>query len=269
MDQLIERQREFQRFVGFPIDSILESDRNEMSEKYIFKMIEEAVELRREFPSSINPWSKHQKTADLNRIKEEMSDVFLFFTNLLLVWKIDFADFLDSARLVQERNFLKIKKKKMDFLNEEILSIPGHTTGIGSGNLNPKYIFIGQNPGKGITHGYRFWSNTEDGSTKVLLPSIGDKVSDCYFTNLVKSTTIENRQPSLEEVDFWIPFLQQELQILLTSNHAKLISLGSWTYDKLNGCGYVSEQVPHPATVLYGSNTKESFDKAIETALDY
>ena len=85
--ELIEKQREFQRAVGFPVDSILEQDRNEMSEKYTFKLIEEAVEMRREFPSAMNPWSKHQKAADLKRVREEYADVVLFLLNIAIVWK--------------------------------------------------------------------------------------------------------------------------------------------------------------------------------------
>ena len=103
-------QIEFEKTIGVPINTILEKERNEMSEMFLFKLIEEAVETRREFPSVMNKWAKTQKSADPARISEELSDVFLFFFNLLIVWRIDWADFLEQVKKTQFENFTKMKE---------------------------------------------------------------------------------------------------------------------------------------------------------------
>ena len=269
LQKIKERQIEFQRLVGFPIDSKLETDRNELSEKYVFKLIEEAIELRKEFPSIMNPWSKKNKPADLSRIKEEMSDVLLFFINLLITWRIDFEDLLKVAQGVQDVNFYKVKEKKLAMLNQRILDIPGYTSGIGQGSLNPKYVFLGMNPGKSIEHGYKVWSNSEDGSSKILLPVLEKLgiLDDCYFTNIVKSTTTDNREPSKELLDFWVPFFLEELFILEADNPGvKIITMGKYVTENYQG-PEVSGSIAHPASLLYGNLDKDQYEQQIRTAI--
>lgn len=267
---LIENQKVFQSLVGFPIGSIKESDRNEMAESYIFKSIEELIELRKEFPSMLNPWSKEQKTADFSRIKEELSDVLLFLTNFMIVWKITPEEILSQMIETQKQNFTRLKGKKMDSLDREILSIPGYTSGIGQGNLDAKYVFIGQNPGQEIEHGYRFWSNSEDGSSKVLLPILEklEIIDDCYLTNFVKSTTPDNKEPNLDAEDFWKDYLVKELEIILANNSdAKIIAMGKKTQDMMSRIAGNFIGIPHPATVIYGGLTKEQYEEEVKEIL--
>lgn len=267
LDTLIEDQKEFQRGLGWPIDSVSENDRNELSEKYIFKMIEEAVELRREFPSVVNPWSKHQKAADLDRIKEELSDVILFLMNFCIVWKLSPAEVFDSVKKVQLNNFRKVKERKMSILNADILKIPNRVAGIGSGSLFPRYVFIGQNPGKSIIHGYKFWSDPEDGSSQVLLPALtelGISRDKCYFTNIVKCITPDNTEPDEELTKFYLEFLEKELEILkLGNSDMKVITVGSWASKNYQG----DTSIKHPAVVLYGQMDKENYSLHVSRVL--
>lgn len=267
INNIIAKQKDFQKFLGWPIDSVIEEDRDRLFEIFIFKMIEEAIELRKESPSVLNPWSKKQKEADHNRIKEEMSDVLLFFFNLCITWKLPLPELFETVKSVQENNFMKIKEKKMKMLNEKILSIPGYTSGIGSGNLNAKYIFLGINPGERITHGYKVWSNPEDGSSSVLLPildAIGIR-QDCYFTNIVKCTTPDNREPNLEEVSFWSDFLIEEINIIKANNpDVKIITMG----EAANKHFLLADlHIAHPAYVLRGGLTREEYEKQIQETL--
>jgi len=194
--KIIDRQKDFQRFVGFPIDSNLEQDRNELSEKYVFKLIEEAIELRKEFPSVMNPWSKKQKEADLDRIKEEMSDVFLFLMNLVATWKITPEELLEVVDRVQNNNFMKVKERKMKILNESIQNIPGYDVILGSGSLSPSLITV-------LSH-----------------PTIrGIKMSSYqYITHLVKCRLPDDREPTVDEIQYWLPILKEELAILRVGN---------------------------------------------------
>lgn len=269
---IIEKQKDFQRFLGWPIDSNLEEDRDRLFEIFIFKMIEEAIELRKESPSVLNPWSKKQKEADHTRIKEEMSDVLLFFFNLCITWKLPLQELFDTVQKVQENNFMKIKEKKMKMLNEKILSIPGYTSGVGSGNLNAKYIFLGINPGERISHGYKFWSNPEDGSSKVLLPildAMGIR-QDCYFTNIVKCTTPENREPTLDEVTFWSDFLVEEINIIRANNpDVKIITMGTSAKENFMflNVDALFMTIQHPSYVLRGGITREDYEKQIQETI--
>lgn len=273
LEQLIDKQKEFQRGLGWPIDSVSESDRNELSERYIFKMIEEAVELRREFPSVMNPWTKHQKSASLARVKEEYCDVLMFLINFAIVWKFTPEEIMEQLSATQKNNFKKIKERKMSILNNDILKIPNRISGIGDGNLSPKYVFVGQNPGKNITQGYRFWSNDEDGSSKILLPileNLGITRDVCYFTNVVKCTTVDNKEPDEELTQFYLEFLEKELVILGFNNpDMMVIAMGKWTENILNSAvsGYSIHSIPHPATVLYGTYTPVTYQDKLEEIL--
>jgi uracil-DNA glycosylase family 4 len=235
-----------------------------MSEKYVFKLIEEAVELRKEFPSVVNPWSKKQKLADLQRVKEEFSDVLLFALNIAIVWRFKPEDVIKELIEVQHNNFLNLKKKKMEFLNSDILKIPGRVSGVGGGSLFPSYVFIGQNPGESITQGYKFWSDDKDGSSKVLLPILDDMniTHNCYFTNIVKCTTPKNEAPGKEMTEFYKTMLMTELDILRLGNpDMKIITLGKWASEQLQDIPH--DDLAHPATVLYGSMSAENYKESV------
>jgi len=205
INKIIERQKDFQRIVGFPIDSNLESDRNEMSEKYIFKLIEEAIELRKEFPSVMNPWSKKQKEVDLLRVKEEMSDVLLFFINLLATWKFSFEEILNVIEEVQENNFSKVAEKKLKILNEQILNIPGYIPLLGYGNPTPKRI-----------HLYKSFRDTH-----VIDETISSR--ECYYTHLVKYLPPNKNEPTEDDISFWEPFLVEEMKIVTMNPDVEII----------------------------------------------
>ena len=270
LEQLRSRQTEFQKFVGFPVESSLEKDRNDMSEKYVFKLIEEAIEFRKEFPSSINPWSKHQKFADETRLKEEFSDILLFAINIANLWKFSTEDMLEVLKQTQINNFLKVKVKKMNVLTKVLLKIPGYTVGIGRGNLFPKYIMIGQNPGKGISHGYKVWSDSSSGSSKLLLPALEKMqvLKDCYFTNLVKSTTENNRVPTDEEVEFWMPYFMKELAILKAGNDnlIKVIALGNFVAIEIAKLNLNLDviKILHPSSALRSHCDVDLYIKSIK-----
>ena len=176
-------------------------------------MIEEVIELKKEFPSVINKLSKDQRNANIQRVREELSDVILFLVNFILVWKFSTAEIVDMVERVQENNFKHVKNLLLAKLNKEILDVPAYTSCIGHGNSNPKYVFVGMNPSSTITHGYKAWSNREDGSSSVLLLALENLgiLEDCYLTNVVKNTTDKNSEPSQNDVDFWKEYYEKEL----------------------------------------------------------
>ena len=66
INKIIDRQRAFQALAEVKIDTLVAKDINGISEMYLFKAIEEIVELRKTFPSELNKWSKSQP-AEQNR----------------------------------------------------------------------------------------------------------------------------------------------------------------------------------------------------------
>ena len=268
LENLIQKQIEFEKFVSFPIDSILESDRNKLSEIFIFKLIEELIELRKEAPSVMNPWSKSNKPANLLRIREELSDVSLFFLNLLITWRISPLDLLSQTEITQQNNFDKVKEKKLNQLNAEILAIPGYTSGIGHGVMSPKFIFVGQNPGVGVEHGYKFWSVEGDGSSRVLLPAIEKLgiMDQSYFTNFVKCITVGNGVPTKEMFEFWWSYFEKEINILSTSNKPIVVAMGNVVDEELTKRQVEHRKIPHPAIVLRGTMTVDEYNDSLKSA---
>jgi uracil-DNA glycosylase family 4 len=269
IEKILERQLKFQKMVNLPVDSHELETQCKLSEIYIFKMIEEAVELRKEFPSMLNAWSKVQKTPDISRIKEEMCDVFLFFVNIMLTWKVSLDDLIEVLNSVQKNNFIKVKEKKINVLNNRILSLKSKNKkiGVGQGNLYAKYVFIGQNPSSKIDNGYKFWSDEKDGSSRILLPLLNelDVRNSSYFTNIVKSTTEDNKEPDDETINFWIPYLKEELEIIKENNNKSVIvSLGKFVDSVLNKNNIKHVSIYHPAAIMRGSCSKKQYKDQIK-----
>ena len=216
----------------------------------------------------MNKWSKKNGLANKARVMEELSDVILFLMNFCITWRLTPDEILSSVRKVQANNFQKVKEKKMQLLNDEMLQLPGYTLGIGQGNLSPKYVFIGQNPGQGIQHGYKVFSIPEDGSSQILLPALGDLVPDCYFTNLVKETTHENTEPTKESAKFWVEYLDREISILREGNNGmKVFAMGNWTNNTLLEFGYKVVKISHPSYHLRKGTGSEKYGEEIQKAI--
>lgn len=200
--QISDRQKDFQRVVGFPIDSLSARDRDEMSEKYLFKAIEEIVELRKEFPSVMNPWSRTQRQIEnLDAIKDELADVMLFLVNFINVWGIDEDALWDALLAKQERNYEHIKNKKMKILNSEMAKMPGNAVQPGAGNINPTSIIIAKNP---------------DEMFNFIQSEGGTENPAFYYTTLIKQHGVVDLDES--GTAFWQEFLDREIEILKIHN---------------------------------------------------
>ncbi len=264
LNRVSRRQRAFQTMVGLNIDTIVEEDRNRLAEMYIFKGIEELVELRKTFPSVLNKASKHTPNVDMIRVKEEASDTLLFMLNFLMVFHIDFNEILETVDLVQNNNFAKYKEKKMVELNHRILRAPNPQVGIGGGVLSPVFIFVGQNPSIKHKRGDTFYASNQD--TSALFLDVVDSMNYrelSYFTNTVKEPTPRNEPPSKDLVEYWKPYLSEEIQILKWDNpHAVLVPIGGVAKKVLNAPG-----IHHPAYVARGGMDPEDYKAEVQDFL--
>jgi uracil-DNA glycosylase family 4 len=234
--QILETQREFQKLAEVNIDTIVASEINALSEMYLFKAIEEIIELRKTFPSELNKWSKTQGDENLRDILSELSDVALFLMNFILARKISLDQLLEFLPVVQEHNFMKLKRKKLDILNDEMSRVPNKRVGFGGGDLMPAVIIIGQNPGKSLNEENSCWENAPTksavGFLKRAIKIAQSKFNlelddgDFYFTNVVKEVTEDNAAPSHTTVKFWIPFLMREIEIISAGLDPIILAMG-------------------------------------------
>ena len=85
---------------------------------------------------------------------------------------------------------------------------------IGEGNHFSKIIFIGEAPGQREAETGRPFCGAAGKILDELLVSIGLRREDVYITNVVKDRPPNNRDPELEEIELYGPFLQRQIDII-------------------------------------------------------
>lgn len=86
--------------------------------------------------------------------------------------------------------------------------VPGH------GNPQSRIVFVGEAPGQREDEQGKPFVGQAGKLLDELLGSIGLKREDVYITNVVKFRPPENRDPTPEEKEACLPFLQMELAII-------------------------------------------------------
>ena len=116
------------------------------------------------------------------------------------------------------------------------------------GNRNkPLIAFYGMNPGQeDVRQGVPFV-----GPPGKLLSSylkrVGIDEAQCCFSNIVRSTTPNNREPTLEETKAWRNVLISEIQ---TVQPKVIVPLGNFALKELTGSGGISKRVGIPTKLL-------------------
>ena len=112
-----------------------------------------------------------------------------------------------------ERTFVplvKIPEGKTSLLDSSENPVPG------KGNPHATYMVIGEAPGENEDeHGAPFIGSSGKYLKNRLLPTLaGIRVSDCWFTNLVKCHPQHNRNPLANEIKACAPWLETEIQLV-------------------------------------------------------
>lgn len=162
---------------------------------------------------------------------------------------------------------------------------------VGEGSINAKIMFIGEAPGKKEAQTGKPFCGASGKMLDSLLESVGIKREDVYITNIVKDRPQDNRDPSVEEIKLYGPFLDRQIEII----QPKIIAtLGRFSMDyimrhfgleeKLETIGnahgksyeadfsYVVKSLPagrqvkiiplyHPAAALYNGGMRETLMK--------
>jgi len=84
----------------------------------------------------------------------------------------------------------------------------------GEGALDAKLMFVGEAPGEREAKTGRPFVGASGKVLDELLGGIGLNRSDIYITNIVKDRPPENRDPTVEEIKLYAPFLMRQIQLL-------------------------------------------------------
>lgn len=85
---------------------------------------------------------------------------------------------------------------------------------IGEGNVDAQIMIIGEAPGEQEAKQGRPFVGASGRFLDQLLASIGMQRADVYITNVVKDRPPENRDPTVEEIRLYTPFLVRQIEII-------------------------------------------------------
>jgi DNA polymerase len=156
------------------------------------------------------------------------------------------------------------------------LSCNRNKTVPGEGSNTPNIMFIGEAPGFHEDQQGRPFIGRAGTLLEELLLSIGLNRSDVFITNMVKCRPINNRDPSLLEIEACRPFLEDQIKFL---NPKIIVTLGRHSLSKFfptekisnargkpkDWQGRIIFPIYHPAAALYQNRLKavlvEDFNK--------
>ncbi len=85
---------------------------------------------------------------------------------------------------------------------------------IGEGNTDAEIMFVGEAPGKNEALSGKPFCGKAGDLLDSLLDSINTPRESVYITNIVKDRPQENRDPSIEEIAVYGPFLDKQINII-------------------------------------------------------
>ena len=85
---------------------------------------------------------------------------------------------------------------------------------VGEGNADAQIMFIGEAPGKKEAEQGRPFVGPSGDVLAELLSGIGLTRDDVYITNILNDHPPSSRDPKQDEIDFYTPFLDQQIEII-------------------------------------------------------
>ena len=180
---------------------------------------------------------------------------------------------------MKEKEMEKLKKECLEFCYRHPLYRQGTHPVFGEGSLNAKIMFIGEAPGYYESISGHPFCGAAGKVLDELLDSAGIKRAEVYITNLVKLRPPENRDPKMEEIKAFAPYLDKQIKII---NPKVICTLGNYSTafifekyglkDKLQGISKIHGKVfevgnlfdslkiiplYHPAVATYNPNMKK------------
>lgn len=157
---------------------------------------------------------------------------------------------------------------------------------LGEGSHDAQIMFIGEAPGRNEAKTGRPFCGAAGKILDDLLTSISIKREEVYITNIVKDRPPENRDPLPEEISFYGPFLDKQINIIQPRIIATLGRFSmAYIMEKFNlrnqlgvisqlhGCVFETQAsygpikiVPlyHPAAAIYNQHLKDTLKSDIK-----
>ena len=180
---------------------------------------------------------------------------------------------------MKEKEMEKLKKECLEFCYRHPLYRQGTHPVFGEGSLNAKIMFIGEAPGYYESISGHPFCGAAGKVLDELLDSVGIKRAEVYITNLVKLRPPENRDPKMEEIKSFAPYLDKQIKII---NPKVICTLGNYSTafifekyglkDRIQGISKIHGKVfevenlfdslkiiplYHPAVATYNPNMKK------------
>ena len=150
----------------------------------------------------------------------------------------------------------------------------------GDGNPDADIVFIGEAPGKNEDIQGKPFVGASGKFLNVMLESVGMNREDVYITNIVKYRPPKNRDPSKEEKEAFLPYLQSQLEVIqpkvvvTLGRHSTNCFLPGLQIGKIHGeprsvqlslkqdkddiMNVVILPLYHPAAALYNPNQRQT-----------
>jgi len=145
------------------------------------------------------------------------------------------------VRFKKEENIDHVigKNKKLDILKNKIKNIKNcilkktaNKMVFSTGNQDSKIMFIGESPEKPDNKTGRPFSGQGGELLNKMLSAISLNQKNCYITNIINYLIPENRKPTKEEIDRYLPYLKLHIKIIKPKI---LILLGSTVMQAIIG----------------------------------
>jgi DNA polymerase len=130
------------------------------------------------------------------------------------------------------------------------LATPGVNPVPGEGNPHAEIMFIGEAPGFHENQEGRPFVGQAGKLLRKTLRDNGWEEDEVYITNVVKYRPPANRDPTKEEIEFFRPFLDQQIEVI---GPKIIVTLGRYSMYKFLGEGVSISRVHGQArTVIWG-----------------
>jgi uracil-DNA glycosylase len=131
----------------------------------------------------------------------------------------------------------------------------------GEGPQNAEIMLIGQNPGgEEAKQGRPFVGKSGKYLDTVLRKNNVDR-SKLYITNVVKETTPGNRRPTAQEIQYWMPYLLEEIR-QVKPKIVVLMGKVAWKTPRLEAVEYI--ETYHPSAAMRFPRAREKFENDFE-----
>jgi uracil-DNA glycosylase family 4 len=138
----------------------------------------------------------------------------------------------------------------------------------GDGNAGADIVFIGEAPGKNEDEQGKPFVGAAGKFLNEMLEMVGLKRADIYITNIVKYRPPNNRDPETAEKEEWLPYLQEQLDIIqpklivTLGRHSMDVLLPGLKISQVHGQpkrykDHVYLPLFHPAAALYNSGMRK------------